>query len=196
MAISDNELFVVRNRNNGSTGYVLPDSNVRRTFAPGESKKIPMGELRSLQYSPGGAYILDNLLIVEDKRALDELNMKVEPEYFYDEKKIEELLFTPNNMDEFLDFLDFASEGAIELAKDIAVKKQIPDVNKRKAISQKTGFNIENAIHVNEIMDADDNAAAPEEKKERRVKLDTESEAPKRRVPAPEVKVPNYKVVN
>ena len=192
--IEDNVLINVKNRNNGTTGYVLPESNTHRNFAPQETKKIPMSELRSLQYSPGGAYILDNFLIIEDKQALEELNMKVEPEYFYDEAKIKELLFGVNNMDEFLDFLDFATEGAIEIAKDMAVKDKLPDTNKRKALSKKTGFNIDNAIYVNEVMDAEDEDKTKEEpKKERRVKT-TETEAPKRRVAAPET--PQYKVVS
>ena len=199
--MDDNTLILVRNRNNGSTGYVLPDSNTHRFFAPGETKKIPLAELRSLQYAPGGAYMLENLLVVENKEALDILNMKVEPEYFYNEKKIRDLLLT-GSMDELLDFLDFATEGAIEIAKEIAVKEQIPDSRKRKAISEKTGFNIDNAILVNEIMDTD-NESPKEEKKERRVKVDSdlESEAPKRRVAVPEVKInttatPKYNVVS
>lgn len=201
--VKDDTLINVRNRNNGSTGYVLPDSNVRRTFAPQETKKISLGELRSLQYAPGGSYILDNLLIVENQEALDALNMKVEPEYFYDEKKIRELLLT-SSMDEFLDFLDFATSGAIEIAKEIAVKEQIPDIRKREAISKKTGFNINNAIMVNEIMDAEDEAPKAEEKTERRVKTESVS-GNQRRAAVPQVTIPSqnttpvtpaYKVVS
>ena len=185
--MKDDALVVVKNRNNGTTGYVLPDSNVRRSFAPGESKKIPLAELRSLQYAPGGSYILDNLLIVEDKEALDNLNMKVEPEYFYDEAKIKDLLYNAD-MDAFLDFLDFATEGAIEIAKDIAVKEQIPDVRKREAISKKTGFSIESAINVNKIMNEnEEKAEAPS--KERRVQPQEENKV-QRRTAVPEVNIP------
>lgn len=193
--MSEIKLVAVRNRNNGTTGYTLPDSNVRRSFAPGETKKISMDELRSLQYAPGGDYLLTNLLIVEDNDALEELNMRVEPEYFYDEKKIKDMLLNAE-MDAFLDFLDYAPEGAIEIAKDIAVKEQIPDTRKRKALSKKTGFSIDNAIMVNEVMDAEDEPKAEEPKKERRVKP-AETAAPTgRRTATPEVKVPEYKVVN
>ena len=197
--IKDDTLINVRNRNNGTTGYVLPDNNVRRSFAPQETKKIPFGELKSLQYAPGGSYLLDNLLIIEDKEALNLLNMKVEPEYFYDENKIRELLLT-GSIDEFLDFLDFATEGAIEIAKDIAVKEKIPDNRKREAISKKTGLNINSAIMVNEVMDAEDEKSE-EEKPERRVKENAET-APKRRtavpsmpsIPAPSA--PKYNVIS
>lgn len=194
--MEDNTLILVRNRNNGTTGYTLPDSNVRRRFAPGETKKIPLSELRSLQYSPGGSYILDNLLIIENKEALEDLNMKVEPEYFFTEETIRKLLFNNDNMDAFLDFLDFATDGAIEIAKDIAVKEVLPDTRKREALSKRTGFNIDNAINVNKIMNEDEekkSAEAPA--KERRVKAasTTTEEAPKRRTAA---ETPQYNVVN
>lgn len=186
------KLIDVRNRNNGTTGYTLPDSNVRRFFSPGEVKKIPFDELQSLQYADGGDYILKNLLVVEDKEALEKLNMSVEPEYFYNEQKIREMLFNAE-MDAFLDFLDYAPEGAIEIAKDIAVKEQIPDTRKRKAISEKTGFNIDNAIMVNNVMNTEDEASTEkEEKKERRVKI----EEPKKESSERRVKTPEYKVVN
>lgn len=188
--MKDDTLIVVRNRNNGSTGYTLPDSNVRRLFAPAESKKIPLGELRSLQYAPGGDYIIKNLLIVEDKEALDALNMKVEPEYFYTEKEIRDLLLN-KSMDEFLDFLDFATQGAIELAKDIAVREEIPDSRKREALSKKTGFNIDNAIQINRIMDEPEDEKAEDKPKERRVKAEEKKpETPQRRTATP-----NYNVV-
>ena len=195
--MNDTDLVVVRNRNNGSTGYTLPDSNVRRFFAAGESKKIPLAELRSLQYAPGGAYMLENLLIVENQEALDILNMKVEPEYFYTESKIRDMLFN-SEMDAFLDFLDFATEGALEIAKDIAVKEEVPDTRKRKALSEKLGFSIDNAINVNKVMNEDSEPQKKEDTKERRVKAAEEQpSAPQRRVAAPEAKpaTPKYNVV-
>lgn len=185
--IKDTDLIVVRNRNNGKTGYTL-DNNFHRDFSFQEEKKIPFEELKRLSYAPGGKYLLDNYLVVENQEALDLLNMKVEPEYFYDEKKIKDMLLNAE-MDAFLDFLDYAPEGAIEIAKEIAVRNQIPDVRKRKAISEKTGFSIDNAIMVNEVM-ADEEAPKEEPKKERRVK--TEEAKPTSR----RVKLPEYKVVD
>jgi len=191
----DTDLVVVRNRNNGTTGYVLPDSNIRRSFSVNESKKIPLGELKSLQYAPGGSYILDNLLIVESKAALEELNMQVEPEYFYTEKEIKNLLYNAD-MDAFLDFLDFASEGAIQIAKDIAVNERIPDTRKREALSEKTGFNIDNAINIQKILEVEEEKKE-EPKKERRVSEPEEKPStPQRRTSAPEVKIGEPKKYN
>ena len=197
--MKDTDLVVVRNRNNGTTVYVLPDRHIIREFAPRESKKIPLEELKALQWVPGGTYTLDHLLIVEDKEALAELNMNVEPEYFYTEEKIRELLTGLDNMDSFLDFLDFATEGAVDIAKEIAVKERIPDSRKREALSKKTGFNIDSAINVNKALEEEDEKKPEPEKKERRVKEEEPvEETPKRRVAISEEKTESskYKVVS
>ena len=190
-------LISVKNRNNGTTVYRIPDKNIVRTFAPGETKQISLDELKELQWIPGGEYLLKNLLIVDNKVALDTLNMKVEPEYFYTEDDIRKLLTGMDNMDEFLDFLDFATEGAIDIAKDIAVKERIPDSRKREALSEKTGFNIDSAINMDKLFEEEENKPEPE-KKERRVKAADakEEEAPKRRVEKKEEAAPKYKVIS
>lgn len=187
--MKDTDLVQVRNRNNGTTGYTL-DGNFHRDFSPKETKKVPFSELRQLQYAPGGQYILNHYLVVEDKEALDLLNMRVEPEYFYDEEKIRDILLN-GSIDAFADFLDFAPEGNIEIAKAIAVKEQLPDVRKRDMLSKKTGLNITNAIMVNTVMNAEDEAEE-EAPKQRRVQVEepkAETEVKTRRVEAPQVKV-------
>lgn len=157
------KLIKVINRNMGSTGYIIPDTGVRRYFESGESKNIPLEELKQLQWVPGGEYILKNCLIVNDKDALTALNLDVEPEYFYTEKEIKELL-EEGTLDQLEDCLNFAPKGVIELIKDIAIKTELPDTRKRKLISEKTGFNIDNAINVNTIMNADDEQPKEEKK--------------------------------
>lgn len=190
--IQDETLVSVRNRDRGAVGYTL-DNNFHRNFESGETKKVPYKELVALQYAPGGECILENFLVIEDKEVLEALNMTVEPEYFYTEADVRKLLLDNNNMDAFMDFLDFAPEGAIEIAKDIAIKEQIPDVRKRDAISQKTGLNINNAIMVNEIMNEDE--AEEEAPKERRVKKE-ESKTESNDTSKPTRRVPQYNVVD
>ena len=189
------KLIPVRNRNNGITTYQLPDMHIVRQFGFNETKRIPFDEIMALQYAPGGDYMLSNLLVIEDEEALEALNMNVEPEYFYTENTVKDLLLK-GTYDEFADFLDFAPEGAIEMVKDIAVKMEIPDMHKREMIEKKTGFSVNNAINVNRIMDADDNKdknAEESASKQRRVPLnDKKEEAPARRVAAPQ----KYNVVS
>ena len=177
--IKDDELISVRNRNNGETWYQIDDKI--QIFAKDEVKKVPFQELRQLNYTEGGKALLSSKLVIENKDALRFLNMEVEPEYFYDEADIRLLLFN-GSYDEFADFLDFAPEGAIEIAKNLAVKEQIPDVRKREMLGKKTGLNINNAIMVNEIMNEDSEKEVKEEAPKRRVAPATTSEAPTRRV--------------
>lgn len=185
--IKDTDLIQVRNRNNGTTGYTL-DGNFHRDFSPRETKKVPFSELRQLQYAPGGQYILSNYLVIENKEALDLLNMEVEPEYFYTEETVKDMLFN-GSIDAFADFLDFAPKGALEIAKRIAVDEKIPDVRKRDMLSEKTGLNITNAIMVNEVMDAEDEKKE-EAPKQRRVKTEeSKPEVKGRRVEAPAQKI-------
>ena len=194
-------LIPVRNRNNGFTGYEIKDRGIWRNFAPGETKRIELEELQQLQYQPGGDYILNNLLVVENEEALKILNMDVEPEYNYTEDDIRNLLLN-GSLDQLADFLDFAPDGAIEIAKTIAVQEEIPDIRKRDAISKATGFNINSAISVNHALEDEDEEPKEESKKERRVAINTQPESKKERraaalesTSAPKLATPNYKVV-
>lgn len=198
-------MIPVRNRNNGFTGYRIPDRNIWRNFAPGETKQISLDELQQLQYQPGGDYTLKNLLVVESAEALGALNMAVEPEYNYTEADIRNILLS-GSLDQLKDFLDFAPGGAIEICKEIAVREEIPDTRKRQAISEATGFSIDNAINVNHAIDAEPEKPA-KVKKERRVQNAETAGTKQRRTsvpvataePAAEIKpapaTPNYKVV-
>ena len=129
----ENEMVIVTNRNNGYTGYQIPDTGVSRNFAPGESKRISKEELMQLSYIEGGEYLLKNYLIVNNDKTLEELNISVQPEYYYTEEEIKELL-TTGSLDQLEDTLNFAPDGVIEIIKDMAVKTELPDTRKRKMI--------------------------------------------------------------
>jgi len=186
--ITDETLINVRNRARGNTGYTL-DGGFHRDFSFGETKKVPFKELRELSYAAGGQYILDNYLVVENEDALELLNMKVEPEYFYTKDSIRDILFN-GEIPAFEDFLDFAPKGAIDIAVDIAVKEQIPDTRKRELLSEKSGININNAIMVNKVMDEE--VAEEEAPKQRRVAI----EEPKQETPKRKAAAPKYNVVS
>lgn len=184
MAIKDDDLIVVRNRNRGETWFEVDEKWT--SFAINEVKKIPFKTLQALTYVPGGQYTLDNYLVVENEEALDLLNMKVEPEYFYTDDKIRQILFEAS-YDEFADFLDFAPKGALEIAKNIAVSEEMPDMKKREMLGKKTGLNITSAIMINHMSDDDENenneAEAP---KQRRVQVEKPAvETKTRRVEVP-----------
>ena len=166
-----NTLFNVKNRSAGMVVYKLPELGIRREFAPGETKKISYDELEKLTYQSGGRTLMNKYLQINSTQekvsaveVLDELNLKHEPEYFMSEAQVTELLKN-GSMDEFLDCLDFAPAGVIDLIKDISVKLPLNDIEKRAAILKHTGFNVTAAIeHSKEDIEA--TAEAPE----RRVK--------------------------
>ena len=173
----DKKMIKVRNRNAGGTGYFFETNGGgqgRRYFEPNEEKIISLDELKQLSYTRGGEYILKNCLVINDKSALEALDLEVEPEYFYDEAAVKEILIS-GSYDLLEDTLNFAPAGVIDMIKKFAVELEIPDVNKRKMISEKTGLNIDNAIRVNQIMAEE----STEEEK---------SEAPKRKTTPVEVK--------
>lgn len=147
--LEDKTIITVTNRNNGSTGYSIPEMNgLKRKFASGETKKITMDELRKLSYQPGGDYMLKNYLIMFNEEAVAELIGNVEPEYYYTDKDIENLL-VKGTLDQLDDCLTFAPVGVIEMVKSIAVKIKLNDMNKRELIFEKTGFSPDNAIKNN-----------------------------------------------
>ena len=195
--MDDKTLISVRNRNNGHTGYRLADGTREdRTWAPGETKKITIDELRRVSYMPGGAELLKDYLVIEDKAAIDYLNLGIDteevPEYLYSEDEIKKILLE-GSLDELRDLLDFSPQGGIEIAKQLAVSLELPDTRKRKIISDATNFNIDNAISVNKIMAEDNEEVEEKETKTRRVvkkaeTAGTESAKPTRRT--------SYKVVS
>ena len=148
--LDKNAVIKVSNRDSGSVGYSIPEMGIKRIFQKGETKEVTMEELRKLSYLPGGQTLIDDCLIVHSEEALQELNPNYEPEYFYTEAQVKKLLLT-GTLEQFLDCLDFAPEGVIELIKQQAVALQINDLAKREAIFNKTGFNVSTAIGINKM---------------------------------------------
>lgn len=182
----------VKNRNNGYTNYVLPNG-VRRQFTIGQTRKIDLEELKELRDCDGGEYILKNYLIIDDKSALDFLDLSPEPEYFYTEVEIKKLL-SEGSLDQLDDALTFAPAGVIDLIKDIAIKTELPDMRKRKLIFEKTGYSVDNAIKVNEILESKEETAAPVEAPKRKAAT-IETETSGRKAAPIETPKPKYNVV-
>lgn len=185
--IKEDTMYNVKNRSSGVVVYRIPESNLRREFAPGETKRIPFGELEKLTYQQGGRTMLEQFLQIIDEAVTSDLNVHREIEYDMSEGQIRDLLLT-GSLDAFLDALDFAPMGVIDLIKSLAVKLPLTDLNKRKALKDKTGFDVDKAlIHLEEEKEDDGVDHIEPKKQERRVKK--EDAAPTRRVK-------QYKVVN
>ena len=185
--ITSDTMYNVKNRSSSVVVYRIPETNLRREFQPGETKKIPFGELEKLTYQPGGHTLLEEFLQIVDEAVTNNLNVHREVEYDMSETQIRDLL-AHGSLDAFLDALDFAPIGVIDLIKTMSVSLPLEDYNKRKALLEKTGFDVDKAVANLQAEKAEEKTAA------------TESAAPAERRVKPAVQTgrrtaPNYKVV-
>lgn len=182
-------LVKVKNRSKGRAAYTLPQykdrANLRREFARGEIQEIDEDELYALTFIPGGKVLLEEYLQVNDPEVVKRLGLNVEPEYNMSEEDIKDILKN-GSLDAFLDCLDFAPSGVLDLVKKYAVDMPVTDTAKRRAIKEKLGLDVDAAIQHNE-----ESAAATNEKeqpkKERRVKVEENS--------GRRTNIPDYEVV-
>ena len=137
--------YNVKNRSAGVVLYTIPEDKVRRRFTPGETKRISYEELLHLSYQPGGRELMANFLQIQSAGVPASLGIKTEPEYYMSENQIVDLL-KHGTLDQFLDCLDFAPEGVIELIKQFAVSLPLDNYEKRQALKEKLGFDVDAAI--------------------------------------------------
>ena len=138
----------VKNRSAGSVVYKVPDLRVRRDFLPGEVKTVDMDELVQLSYKTGGALLLSEYLQILDEPARKEIAGEVEPEYNYSDEDVKKLILN-GSLDAFLDALDFAPVGVLDMIKKYSVSLPISDLNKVKALKDKLHFDVQAAIAAN-----------------------------------------------
>ncbi len=161
----------VKNRSGSHVVYSIPEIGVRRSFAPGEVKKISFEELEKLTYQAGGMEIITRFLQVQDDAVLNNFNMKVEPEYHLNEQQIAHII-AHGSLDEFLDTLDFAPDGVIDLIKRMAIQMPMTDYNKMKALKEKTGLDVEAALKNIRAEKEEEKPSIDDSTPQRRVKKD------------------------
>ena len=137
--------YNVKNRSAGVILYTIPEDKVRRRFTPGETKRISYEELLHLSYQPGGREMMQNFLQIQSEGVPKSLGINPEPEYYMSENDVIELLKN-GSLDAFLDCLDYAPAGVIELVKKYSVDLPLTDFDKRTALKTKTGFDVDKAI--------------------------------------------------
>ena len=185
-------MYRVKNRGASTVVYKIADKGIRREFKPGQIMSISSEELEELTFQPGGTLILSQFLQIMDLDGIQAARIRTEPEYHYSEQDIAKLI-TSGSLDAFLDCLDFAPIGVIDLVKKLAIDIPMVDIQKRKALKEKTGFDVDAALKHNEeskeetqktILKTDNNG-------ERRVKNDVPAG---RRTAAPAA-APKYNIV-
>lgn len=180
-------IFNVKNRGASWVTYKIPEDGIRRSFAPGEVKRVSDTELEKLTYQPGGMIILSQFLQIQDEVALRNLNIHTEPEYYMSEADVAALIKT-GSLDAFLDALDFAPVGVVDLIKKLSLDIPLMDMSKRKALKDKTGLDVDAALKNREAEKEDENTGNTILKQtERRVK--TEDVAPGRRTTVPKYNI-------
>lgn len=138
-------IYKVKNRSAGIVVYRIPEMSIRREFAPSETKKIDEEELVKLAYQPGGVELISDYLLVESDEVLEKLNIQPEPEYFLNEEQIIDLIKN-GSVDAWIDCMNFAPAGVMDLVKKFSVTVPLSDYGKRKILKEKTGFDIDAAI--------------------------------------------------
>ena len=188
--MDSNTTYLVTNRSASVVVYSIPEDNIKREFQPGETKKIRHTELEKLSYQTGGSLLINNYFLIRSEEAIKELGVPTEPEYFMTEKEVIELIRT-GSLDAWLDCLDFAPHGVIEMIKKLSVSVPLNDHEKRRALKEKTGFDVDAAIkHVEE--EREEENELPKAPQKRRVQA-TAEEAP---ATSARRTTPKYNVVN
>lgn len=143
--MNSNDICQVKNRSASFVVYSIPEDNIRREFNPGEIKRIPFTELEKLSFQQGGREIMSSFLQIAAQEATDNLGIHRELEYDMSEEQIIDLIVN-GSLDAFLDALDFAPIGVIDLIKRFAIEIPMNDLNKRNALKEKTGFDATTAL--------------------------------------------------
>ena len=189
--MAEERMFLVTNRSAGRVYYSVPDLGIKsREFQPGETKRLSYSELEGLSYLPGGMAIIKEYLQIKDEKAREDLVGQVEPEYNMTETEVKELI-TKGSMDEWLDCLDFAPEGVIDLIKDLSVSIPLTDTQKMAEFKKKKGVDLERMIRSKEEERAEEEAAKAQE-----VKSNTTTASIPTPIPARRTTGSKYKVIN
>ena len=166
-AVKDDDVIEITNLLDCTCGYIVDLTGVHRILPPHASFKVKASELRELFYQRGGQELLHDYIRVGNKALAQEFGVDVDntPEYNWGRKDVIDALNNPN-IDILLDALDFAPDGIKQLIADVAVETEVADVNKRKAISDKLGIDVD-AMITNKNLAAQE-AKEKEEKPTRR----------------------------
>ena len=192
--IDEKKIVRVTNRDNGHVGYRIPDmNNLVRDFSANETKNITVEELKKLAYISGGPTLIRDYLIIDDAEVVKEVLGEVEPEYYYTEEDVKNLLLT-GSLDALKDCLEFAPKGTIDLVKKLAIEMPLNDIAKRKAILEMTGFNVDAAIMVNEETKEESDDTQRVRRISEPVKEEVKSTG--RRTAAPTVSESKYKILD
>lgn len=149
--MSDIKVIEVTNRASHKVGYSLPDLGIHRSFEGGETKRLPLEEVQQLAWTTGGMRLMEKYLIVPDEKARESIfgKIEIEPEYLYSKEDVKRIVLN-GTLDELDDCITFGPAGIKDLVVEVAVENNLADMNKRKLILDKIGYNVTKAIEIKE----------------------------------------------
>jgi hypothetical protein len=162
----------VLNRSGSTAIYTIPEDNITRIFAPGETKNIEENELEKLTYQPGGKEIIEQCFLIQNEELVEEFLGEQEPEYWLTPEGVKDLLLK-ESADRLHDCLTFGPQGVQDLVKDYAVSLPVTDIAKLDIIKEVTGFDAASAIKNNRAALEDNDSVVKKTSQQRRVALDT-----------------------
>ena len=167
-AVKDDAMVTVRNLTLNPVAYHVPSlGDLRRELPPRASIKVTAGELRQLNYELGGARLLHDYLCVENKALAREFGVSedaFENEYNWTVKDIDNALLN-ETIEVLMDAMEFAPDGVKDSIAQRAVELEIPDINRRKVISDATDYDIDQMIQNKQRIEAEPQEEKKEEKK-------------------------------
>ena len=141
---------LVRNLTNYDVIYVDNNGGVqsRVVFKAQQQQPLNREMVERMRYDTGGSYLIKHYLSVQDEEIRQEIGISSEDvEYDYTEEDVLTLLEN-DDVPGILDALDFGPEGIKDLIVEKAVSLPIKNQDTIKAISEKTGQNIQNKINL------------------------------------------------
>ena len=149
----ENKKIRVYNRSNSTVFYKDEETNKTRVWEPvirgNESyKDLPFDEIERMLNNRGGRVLFEEYLLIKDKDICDELELECPEEYFYDTKKIIEILEKGSDFD-LVKMIKNSPEGIKDSIKQIAIEIQLDSSRKRKIIKDQLGFDVNFAIENN-----------------------------------------------
>ena len=176
--MTEEKYVQVRNLSGQPVTMIYPDEHIRIPFGPTETKEVAYSDLRKI-YAQGGEVLLHDFLAILDKDIAQEFGVSEDlftHEYSWTKEDVVDLLNAEDKMDELEDALDFAPEGIREMIINTAVELRIPDINKRRVISEATGRDIDAMIRNQEQLEmlVDNDEEKKPKRTERRAAKKTE----------------------
>lgn len=144
--LADTDIVRIRNLVSYPVVIVTPIRH-KRFELPGHGEMdVTVGDVRECSYDQGCRNIFRDYVQICNASLAQEFGVQEDlVEYNWGEKEIVDALTTAD-INVLLDALDFAPDGIKEAILDKAVELEIPDIQRREAISKALGVDVNNKI--------------------------------------------------